>query len=132
MGMTDPIADILTRIRNASQAHMEYVDAPYSKMKEKILGVMKEEGYIRDFKRMEGGVGGTLRVLLKYDRRRFSAITGIRRMSSPGLRIYVGVDDIPKVQQGLGISILSTPQGVMVDRKARQNRVGGELLLSIW
>ena len=130
--MTDTIADLLTRVRNALRARMEQVEAPYSTVKEQILAVLKEEGYIRDFKRVESGVGGTLRVLLKYDGRGSPAITGIKRESTPGCRKYVGVVEIPKIRGGLGITVLSTPKGIMADRKARRDRVGGEILLSVW
>jgi small subunit ribosomal protein S8 len=132
MGMTDPIADLLTRIRNGVRARKEHVDAPYSQVKTRILDVMKDEGYIRDLKKIQEGTGGAIRVYLRYDARGVPAISGIQRLSTPGLRKYVGADDIPDVRHGLGVTILSTPQGIMADRKARQSRVGGELLLSIW
>ena len=131
--MTDPIADMLARIRNASRARHESVDVPSSKLKLEIVRVLKDQGYIRDFKLVEEDKPQpTLRIFLKYGPDRTQAITGVRRVSTPGRRVYTGKDRIPRVVGGLGIAVLSTPRGVMSDREARRAGVGGEVLCYVW
>lgn len=131
MGMTDPIADMLTRIRNASSRRFETVDIPASKLKAALAQVLKEEGYIRDYKVSQDNKQGTIRVFLKYEGGR-GVIAGLKRVSKPGRRVYVPADEIPPVLGGLGVSILSTSRGVMTDRQARRSNVGGELLCAVW
>jgi small subunit ribosomal protein S8 len=130
--MTDPIADLLTRIRNASAAMHPHLDVPSSKLKREVLRVLKEEKYIENYTYIPGKWQGMLRVYLKYTPEREEVITGIKRVSKPGLRKYVGVDEIPNVVGGLGVAILSTPKGVLSGTKAREQRVGGELLCVVW
>ncbi|HWP34298.1 MAG TPA: 30S ribosomal protein S8 [Thermodesulfobacteriota bacterium] len=131
--LTDPIADMLTRIRNASRARHETVDMPSSRLKERIAEVLKEEGYIKGYRTIpEGGNKVTLRIFLKYTAGNESVIAGLRRVSRPGVRVYVRRDQIPRVRNGLGISILSTSKGIVTDRVARRERVGGELLCMVW
>jgi small subunit ribosomal protein S8 len=132
--MTDPIADMLTRIRNASLARHEITHMPASMLKKRVAEILKDEGYIADVRDAEQApVGGPqLTIVLKYGRDRQSAIDGIRRVSRPGRRVYVRYDRIPRVLSGLGISILSTSRGVMSDREARRQKVGGELLCEVW
>lgn len=130
--MTDPIADMLTRIRNGALARHDRVEMPHSRLKEHVAGVMKSEGYLDDVRVSEGEDPKTLTVLLRYGRDRESAIDGLRRVSTPGRRVYVRHDRIDRVCSGMGISILSTSRGVMTDREARRQRVGGELLCEIW
>jgi small subunit ribosomal protein S8 len=132
MSMTDPIADLLTRIRNGNQARKERVDAPWSRTKEAIARVLVSEGFLRDCAVVGEGIRKQLRIVLKYDEQRRPVITAMRRVSRPSLRVYVGKQDIPSVRAGLGISVLSTPAGILVDRDARQRGVGGELLCSVW
>jgi len=132
MSFTDPIADMLTKIRNAGRACHESVDIPASNVKKEITKVLKNEGYIKDFKYLKLDSKGTLRVFLKYTKTRDSVIAGIKRISKPGLRIYVTKDNIPKVLGGLGMAILSTPKGIMTDRASRENNVGGEVLCYVW
>jgi small subunit ribosomal protein S8 len=132
MSMTDPIGDMLTRIRNASSAKHEKVLIPGSRMKTRVAEVLKSEGFIKDFIVHKDDKQGSLTVILRYSPEREPAITGIRRTSKPGLRRYSAKRDIPDVLNGLGISILSTSQGVMVDREARAKGVGGELLCTVW
>ena len=132
MSMTDPIADLLTRIRNAQRAGLEKIELPSSKLKQKICEVLQEEGFVREISAKEGGTQGTLTVTLKYDHDKRPAISEIKRQSKPGLRRYVSYTDIPKVMNGLGIAILSTSKGVLVDREARKQQVGGELIATIW
>jgi len=129
--MTDPIADMLTRIRNAAQAQHEQTVLPSSKLKERLVEILKQEGFIEDY-RVEDGVQKTLTIFLKYGRDRQSAFVGMRRSSRPGRRFYVGHRDIPRVQNGMGVAILSTSVGVMTDRDARDKRVGGEVLCEVW
>ncbi len=130
---SDPIADMLTRIRNASRARLEKVDMPSSKLKERIAQVLKDEGYIKHYRTIpEGNNKVTLRIFLKYTADNEGVISGLRRVSRPGLRVYVQKDEIPKVMSGLGISILSTSKGVLTDRAARRENVGGELLCTVW
>ncbi|MGH7435542.1 MAG: 30S ribosomal protein S8 [Polyangiaceae bacterium] len=130
--MTDPIADMLTRIRNGALARHERVEMPHSKLKEHLAGVLKGAGYIDDVRVTEGEEPKVLTLVLRYGRDKASAIDGIRRVSTPGRRVYVRHDRIGKVCSGMGISILSTSRGVMTDREARQQRVGGELLCEVW
>jgi small subunit ribosomal protein S8 len=130
--MTDPIADMLTRIRNATMARHDRVEMPHSRLKEHVAGVMKSEGYIDDVRVGEAEHPRTLTLVLRYGRDRQSAIDGLRRVSTPGRRVYVRHDRIDRVCSGMGISILSTSRGVMTDREARRQRVGGELLCEIW
>lgn len=128
---TDPISDMLARIRNAALAHHDRTDIPRSTIKERIAEILKAEGYIADFRVDESGFG-TITVTLKYGRGRESAIAGLRRKSRPGRRVYVGYQDIPKVHNGLGVAIMSTSRGVMSDRAAREQKVGGEILCEVW
>ena len=126
--MTDPIADMLTRLRNASIAGLDRTEIPLSKIKLALAKILKDEGYVNDYE-----VGDRhLTVFLKYDRNRTCAFTGIRRKSRPGRRVYVGRDDIPKVHNGMGVAILSTSRGVMTDRDARTHGVGGEVICEVW
>jgi small subunit ribosomal protein S8 len=128
---TDPVADLLTRIRNANMAGLDIVEAPVSRLKANITRVLKEEGYIKNFRLVRADSKHFLRIYLKAEAGN-KAITGIKRESKPGLRRYVGVDEIPRALNGAGIVILSTPQGVMTGRDAKKNKVGGELLCSVW
>jgi small subunit ribosomal protein S8 len=130
--MTDPIADMLTRIRNASLARHDRADMPHSRLKEHVAGVMKAEGYLDDVRVSEGEDQKTLTVVLRYGRDKQAVIDGVKRVSTPGRRVYVRHDRIGKVCSGMGISILSTSRGVMTDREARKQRVGGELLCEVW
>lgn len=131
MVMTDPIADLLTRIRNANQMKHEIVTMPASKMKMEILRVLKEEGYINDFEKIEDDKQGTIKITLKYVNK-VRAITGLKRISKPGLRVYAKRDELPKVLNGLGIAIVSTSGGLMTDREARSKHLGGEVLAFVW
>ncbi len=131
MQISDVIGDMLTRIRNASDAKHATVDIPASKMKQSIASILKEEGYIKDFQIVQDGNQGTIRVTLKYNGKQ-KAIRGLRRVSKPGLRIYSGFEDMPKVMNGLGIAIVSTSKGVMTDKAAREAKVGGEVLAFVW
>jgi small subunit ribosomal protein S8 len=132
MSMTDPIADMLTRIRNGSRAGHEKVDIPASKVKLEIIRILKDEGYIRNFKIMEDKKQGLVRVYFKMLPSREKVITDVRRISRPGLRVYVSKEQVPKVLGGLGVAILSTSKGLMADRRARREGVGGEYICSIW
>ena len=132
MAMSDPLADMLTRVRNAGMVKFESVDIPLSKVKVNVARILKEEGYIVDYHIDENGPQGTLRIDLKYDQNRDKVITGLRRISKPGRRIYVNADNIPKVMSGLGIGIISTSKGVITDHQARKMRVGGEFLCEVW
>ena len=132
MSFTDPIADMLTRIRNASSARHEKVVVPRSRLKIRIAEVLKAEGYIKDFVVHEDDKQGAITVLLKYGPDREPAISDIKRVSKPGLRRYVPTTEIPRVLNGLGIAILSTSHGVMLDREARKQKVGGELICTVW
>jgi small subunit ribosomal protein S8 len=132
MSFTDPIADMLTRIRNGSSARHEKVVVPASRLKMRIAEVLKDEGYIQDFVRHDDGVQGSITILLKYTPEREPAISEIKRVSKPGLRRYVPTTEIPRILNGLGIAILSTSKGVMVDREARKQKVGGELICTVW
>jgi len=130
--MTDPIADMLTRIRNANQNRAKTVTMPSSKMKETIASILKEEGYIVDYSIEENDVQNNLTLTLKYGKNKERVITGLKRISKPGLRVYANVEDLPRVLNGLGIAIISTPKGVMTDKFARKNNVGGEVIAYIW
>ena len=132
MHITDPIADMLTRIRNANTAKHETVDVPNSKMKKAIAEILLEEGYIKSFQIVDDGTQGIIRITLKYIEGKEKGITGLRRISKPGLRIYAGSDELPSVLKGLGIAIISTSKGVMTDKKARAAHVGGEVLAFVW
>ncbi|MCF8061535.1 MAG: 30S ribosomal protein S8 [Deltaproteobacteria bacterium] len=132
MTMTDPIADMLTRIRNAITVSFETVDMPASKTKVSIAKVLKAEGMVRNYKVLDDGKHKVLRVVLKYDADGRAVITGLKRVSKPGCRVYTGSDSIPKVLNGYGINILSTSRGLLTDREARTQNVGGEILCSVW
>jgi small subunit ribosomal protein S8 len=132
MGMTDPIADMLTRIRNANLAKQEKVDVPSSNLKLELARVLKEEGYIKNFKLLKDRKQGIVRVYMKYSPEEYRVINGLKRVSSPGNRVYVGADEIPRVMGGLGIAIISTSRGVMADRESRTKNIGGEVLCYIW
>ena len=132
MSMTDPIADLLTRIRNALHVGFPVVEAPASRLKEDLCRVLKEEGYISDYTHEEDGKQGILRITLKYSSDRTPVITGIRRISKPSLRVYTGKREVRLVRSGLGISIVTTSNGVMTDRQARRENVGGEVLCEVW
>lgn len=130
--MTDPIADMLARLRNASIARHERAEMPHSNLKQHVAEVLKQEGFLDDVRVSDGEGKKTLTVVLRYSRGRESAIDGVRRVSAPGRRVYVRHDRIPRVRSGMGISILSTSRGVMTDRQAREQKVGGELLCEVW
>ena len=132
MHITDPIADMLTRIRNAGAARHATVDVPASSMKKAIAQILLDEGYIKAFEIVENGTQGTIKVTLKYSANKEKAISGLRRVSKPGLRVYAGADELPRVLKGLGIAIISTSKGIMTDKKARELHVGGEVLAFIW
>ena len=128
MHITDPVADMLTRIRNANNAKHDTVDVPASNMKKSIAQILLDEGYIKNFQVVEDGTQGVIHISLKYNAGKEKVITGLRRVSKPGLRVYVGADELPRVLRGLGIAIISTSKGVMTDKKARELHVGGEVL----
>ena len=130
--MTDPIADMLTRIRNANQNHAANVTMPSSKMKETIATILKDEGYITDYSINKNDVQNILTLTLKYGKNKERVITGLKRISKPGLRVYSKAEEVPYVLNGLGIAIISTPKGVMTDKIARKNNVGGEVIAYIW
>jgi len=130
--MTDPIADMLTRIRNASKAKLEKVDIPSSKLKLEIAKILKDEGYIKNLKMVKDRRQGVIRVYLKYTDEESPVIQGIKRISRPGCRVYVGNDTIPKVLAGLGVAILSTPKGIQTGKQAKKDNVGGEVLCHVW
>ncbi|MBR2152367.1 MAG: 30S ribosomal protein S8 [Clostridia bacterium] len=132
MQITDTIADMLTRIRNANSARHDSVDVPASNMKKSIAQILVDEGYVKAFSVIDDGKQGVIRLTLKYNEGKTPAITGLRRVSKPGLRIYASCEDMPKVMKGLGIAIVSTSKGVMTDKMARHNNVGGEVLAFIW
>ena len=132
MHITDPIADMLTRIRNANNAKHDTVDVPASNMKKAITQILLDEGYIKGYQVIEDGKQGMLHITLKYGANKTPVITGLRRVSKPGLRIYTNVEEMPKVLKGLGIAILSTNKGIMTDKQARKENVGGEVLAFIW
>ena len=132
MQITDTIADMLTRIRNASSARHETVDIPASNMKKSIAQILVDEGFVKSFQVVEDGKQGVIRMTLKYVDGKTPVITGLRRVSKPGLRIYSNCEDMPKVMKGLGIALVSTSKGVMTDKKARKENVGGEVLAFVW
>ena len=133
MSMSDPIADMLTRIRNANTAKHDTVDVPASKMKESIAKILLDEGYIKSYEILENGIAKTIKITLKYgvDKNQ-KTISGIKRISKPGLRVYAGKDELPKVLGGLGIAIISTNKGVVTDKEARAMNVGGEVIAFVW
>lgn len=134
MGMTDPIADMLTRIRNASRARHQKVIVPWSRVKESIIKILIDEGYLKESKKVRASQGGgeELVIQLKFDRDNRPIITGMKRVSSPGRRIYVGASKVTPIRKGLGIHILSTPKGILADRNAQRAKVGGELICTVW
>ena len=132
MQITDPVADMLTRIRNANSAKHDTVNVPASKLKKAIAQILLDEGYIKSYEVTDEGVQGNIHITLKYVGKREAAISGLRRVSKPGLRIYAGTEELPKVLKGLGIAIISTSKGVMTDKKARELHIGGEVLAFVW
>jgi small subunit ribosomal protein S8 len=132
MPVTDPVADMLTRIRNALGAKHESVNMPASKMKKTLAGILLKEGFIKGYEYKEEGPQGIIRISLKYGAKEASVINGLKRISKPGLRVYAKKDDVPKVLGGLGVAIISTSQGIMTDRDARNNDVGGEVIAFVW
>ena len=132
MHITDPIADMLTRIRNANNAKHETVDVPASNMKKAIAQILLDEGYIKNYQIVDDGTQGVIHITLKYNPGKEKVITGLRRVSKPGLRVYVGADELPSVLRGLCIAIVSTSKGVITDKKARAAHVGGEVLAFVW
>lgn len=132
MNITDPIADLLTRIRNANSARHEYVDIPASNMKKAVADILLKEGYIKSVENIEDGKQGILRVTLKYGANKEKVISGVRRISKPGLRVYAAKDELPKVLGGLGVAIISTSKGILTDKDARKENVGGEVLAYVW
>ena len=133
MHITDPIADMLTRIRNANNAKHDTVDVPASNMKKSIAQILLDEGYVKNYQLIDDGTQGIIRITLKYNQpNKEKVITGLRRVSKPGLRVYAGADELPRVLRGLGIAIVSTSKGVMTDKAARAAHVGGEVLAFVW
>jgi len=132
MVMTDPIADLLTRIRNANMVRHEKLEVPASKLKREVAEILKREGFVRDVEYIEDNKQGIIRIFLKYSSNNERVITGIKRISKPGLRVYAKADEVPKVLNGLGIAIVSTSQGVLTDKEARNKQVGGEVLAYVW
>ena len=132
MQITDPVADMLTRIRNANSAKHDTVDVPASNLKKAIAQILLDEGYIKAFQITDEGVQGNSHITLKYVGKKEKVISGLRRVSKPGLRVYAGAEELPKVLKGLGIAIISTSKGVMTDKKARELHVGGEVLAFVW
>ena len=132
MQITDPVADMLTRIRNANTAKHESVDVPASNLKKAIAKILLDEGYIKSYDVVEDGTQGVIRIQLKYLAGKEKVISGLRRVSTPGLRVYAGADELPQVLRGLGIAIISTSKGIMTDKKARAQHVGGEVLAFVW
>ena len=132
MQITDPVADMLTRIRNANSAKHDTVDVPASNLKKDIAKILLDEGYIKSYEVVEDGTQGVIRIQLKYLAGKEKVISGLRRVSKPGLRVYAGADELPRVLKGLGIAIISTSKGVMTDKAARANHVGGEVLAFVW
>ena len=130
--VTDTIADMLTRIRNANQMRYEEVTVPASNIKKEIARILKEEGFIKDYKIVDDNVQGTIELTLKYTAKKERVITGLKRISKPGLRVYVQKDEVPKVLNGLGIAIISTNKGVMTDKQARSQNIGGEVIAYVW
>ena len=132
MQITDPIADMLTRIRNANTAKHETVDVPASNMMKAIAEILNEEGYIAGYQVIEDGKQGVIRIALKYGPNKEKVISGLKRVSKPGLRIYAGAEELPRVLKGLGIAIVSTSKGIMTDKAARKQNIGGEVLAFVW
>ena len=132
MHITDPVADMLTRIRNANNAKHETVDVPASNMKKSIAQILLDEGYIKAYNVVDNGNQGVIHITLKYLGKKQAALSGLRRVSKPGLRVYAGAEELPRVLKGLGIAIVSTSQGVMTDKKAREKHIGGEVLAFVW
>ena len=132
MQITDPIADMLTRIRNANAAKHDTVDVPASNLKNAIAQILLEEGYIKSFTLVDNGNQGVIHITLKYQAKKQQVLSGLRRVSKPGLRVYAGADELPSVLKGLGIAIISTSKGVMTDKKARELHIGGEVLAFVW
>jgi len=132
MCITDPVADMLTRIRNANAAKHETVDVPASNLKKAIAGILLEEGYIKNFQIIDDNKQGIVRITLKYGANKSKVLQGLRRVSKPGLRVYANREEMPKVMRGLGVAIVSTSKGVMTDRAARKENVGGEVLAFVW
>ena len=132
MHITDPVADMLTRIRNASSAKHETVDVPASNLKKAIAEILLEEGYIKSYELVDNGNQGVIHITLKYLAKKAPVLSGLRRVSKPGLRVYAGAEELPKVLKGLGIAIVSTSKGVMTDKKARELHIGGEVLAFVW
>ena len=132
MQITDPVADMLTRIRNAGSAKHDTVDVPASKMKKAIAQILLDEGYIKSYQMVEDNTQGIIRITLKYLPGKEKAITGLRRVSKPGLRVYAGADELPRVLKGLGIALISTSKGIMTDKQARAQHIGGEVLAFVW
>ena len=132
MQITDPIADMLTRIRNANSSKHESVNVPASKLKIEIARILNEEGYINGYEVIDDGLQGIIKITLKYAANKQKVITGLKRVSKPGLRVYAGKDELPRVLRGLGIAIISTSKGIMTDKEARKANVGGEVLAFIW
>ena len=132
MQITDPIADMLTRIRNANSAKHETVDVPVSNMKKAIADILLEEGYIKSYEIVDDGKQGMIHITLKYGANKEKVISGLQRVSKPGLRVYAGREELPRVLKGLGIAIVSTSKGVMTDKKARKENIGGEVLAFVW
>ena len=132
MSLSDPIADMLTRIRNALRARHEVVNVPASKICEGVCRVLKDEGYVADYRRIDDNKQGTLRLTLRYGPKRDPIVRGLKRISRPGLRVYVGVDEIPRIMGGMGTVVLSTSQGLLTGREARRRRIGGEVICAVW
>lgn len=132
MAMTDPIADMLTRIRNANAVRHQSLEVPASNLKKQIVEILKREGFIRDYEYIEDNKQGIIRIYLKYGPNNERVITGLKRISKPGLRVYAKSNELPRVLGGLGIAVISTSKGVMTDREARQQRVGGEVIAYVW
>jgi small subunit ribosomal protein S8 len=132
MSMSDPLADMLTRIRNARMVKLDSLEMPHSKLRSGVAEILKKEGYISDYQVIKDNKQGVLKISLKYDQNRNPVISGLKRVSKPGCRVYVKSDDIPKVMSGLGIAIISTSSGILSDREARKSGIGGELLCTVW
>ena len=132
MQITDPVADMLTRIRNANSAKHDTVDVPASNLKKAIAQILLDEGYIKSFNIVDNGNQGIIHITLKYQAKKQQVISGLRRVSKPGLRVYAGADELPRVLKGLGIAIISTSKGIMTDKQARAAHVGGEVLAFVW
>ena len=132
MQITDPVADMLTRIRNANSAKHDTVDVPASNLKKSIAQILLDEGYIKAFSIEDNGNQGVIHITLKYQAKKQQVISGLRRVSKPGLRVYAGADELPRVLKGLGVAIISTSKGIMTDKKARAEHIGGEVLAFIW